>query len=58
MSRNDGVRYGAGGVLMEIMDSPDPAPAPKKIKKKVQVLEERLHDNIPSDVEPISGDEK
>ncbi len=57
MSRNDGVRYGAGGVLMEIMDAPDPTPAPKKkTKKKVEVLEERLHDNVPSDVEPI-GDE-
>ena len=57
MSRNDGVRYGAGGVLMEIMDAPAPTPAPKKkTKKKVEVLEERLHDNVPSDVEPI-GDE-
>jgi|TARA_B100000686_G_C15969742_1_gene562092 hypothetical protein len=56
MARNDGVRYGAGGVLMEIMDSPDPAPAPEKKKKKAQVLEERIHDNLPSDVEPHGED--
>ena len=55
MARNDGVRYGAGGVLMEIMDSPDPAPAPEKKKKKAEVLEERIID-LPSDVEPHGED--
>tara|TARA_Y100001963_G_scaffold76293_1_gene105824 strand:- start:1950 stop:2111 length:162 start_codon:yes stop_codon:yes gene_type:complete len=53
MARDDGKRYGAGGVLMEILE-PEPAPKKKK-EKKAQVLEERLHDNLPSDVEP--GDE-
>ena len=52
MARDDGKRYGAGGALMEIVTPQVEKPAPKKSKKKVQVLEERVIDTLPSDVEP------
>ena len=52
MARDDGKRYGAGGALMEIVAPQVEKPAPKKSKKKVQVLEERVSDSLPSDVEP------
>ena len=55
MARDDGKRYGAGGVLMEIIE-PQPEPK-KKPKKKAEILEERIMDTLPSDVEP-DGDEK
>ena len=55
MARDDGKRYGAGGVLMEIVE-PQPEPK-KKPKKKAEILEERIMDTLPSDVEP-DGDEK
>ena len=48
------IRYGAGGkpmVVREIVE-PDPKPVKKKETKKVQVLEERIHDTLPSDTEP------
>ena len=52
MARDDGKRYGAGGVLMEIVE-PQPEPKPKKkTKKKAEILEERIIDTLPSDVEP------
>ena len=53
MPRNDGVRMGAGGVVMqEIVETPKPV---KKVTKKrpqaeVQVLEERLVE-MPSETE-------
>ena len=54
------IRYGAGGkamVIKEILEpDPEPKPVKKKETKKVQVLEERIHDTLPSDVEP--GDEE
>lgn len=50
MARDDGKRYGAGGVLMEIAE-PQPEPK-KKTKKKAEILEERIIDTLPSDVEP------
>ena len=50
MARNDGVRYGAGGVIQEILQ-PQPEPKKKKVKK-VEVLEERIHDSLPSETEP------
>ena len=54
MPRNDGVRYGAGGqVLQEIVETPKRATTlAEKQKKKVEILEERIVDTIPSDVEP------
>ncbi len=53
MPRNDGVRYGAGGVIMEIAEEPVQTEEPKKTKKrKTEILEERIHDNLPSDTEP------
>lgn len=57
MPRNDGVIYGSGGAVRTIQEIAEPKPEkPKKQKKKVQVLEERLHDSLPSDIEP--GDEE
>jgi len=53
MARDDGKRYGAGGALIEtVTPQVEEKPAPKKSKKKVQVLEERVFDTLPSDVEP------
>jgi len=53
MARDDGKRYGAGGALIEtVTPQVEEKPAPKKSKKKVQVLEERVIDTLPSDVEP------
>ena len=54
MPRNDGVRMGAGGVVMqEIVEEPKRTrkTTKKSPKAKVQVLEERLVE-MPSDVEP------
>lgn len=57
MPRNDGVMYGAGGAVRAIQEIVEPKPEkPKKKTKKAQVLEERIHDTLPSDVEP--GDEE
>lgn len=57
MPRNDGVVYGAGGAVRAIQEIVEPQPEkPKKQKKKTQMLEERLHDDLPSDDE--SGDEE
>ena len=55
MPRNDGVRYGAGGqVLQEIVEAPkgNGNTLAQKQNKKVEILEERIVDTIPSDVEP------
>ena len=46
MARDDGKRYGAGGVLMEIAE-PQPEPK-KKTKKKAEILEEIIIDTLPS----------
>ena len=54
MPRNDGVRMGAGGVVIqEIVETPKPKKTVTKRRPKaeVQVLEERLVE-MPSDVEP------
>ena len=58
MPRNDGVFYGAGGAVRAIQEivEPQPEEKPKKKIKKAQVLEERIHDTLPSDTEP--GDEE
>lgn len=58
MARDDGKRYGAGGsVLQEIVEPVKPSetkpPVRRGIRKKAQMLEERLHDNVPSDTEPM-----
>ena len=52
------IRYGVGGqpILQEFIGESDPEPKKKKETKKAKILEERLHDDLPSDVEP-SGDE-
>jgi len=53
MARDDGKRYGAGGALIETFEPQvEEKPAPKKTTKKVQILEERVTDTLPSDVEP------
>ena len=52
MARDDGKRYGAGGVLMEIVESQPEPTSKKKTKKKAEILEERILDSLPSDVEP------
>ena len=52
MARDDGKRYGGGGKLIEIVE-PQLEPKPKKkTKKKAEILEERIIDTLPSDVEP------
>ena len=54
MPRNDGIRMGAGGIVMqEIVEEPKRTrkTTKKSPKAKVQVLEERLVE-MPSDVEP------
>ena len=48
MPRNDGIKYGAGGTIMEILE---PTPVKKKETKKVEILEERIDDTLPSEVE-------
>ena len=55
MARDDGKRYGAGGALIEtVSPQVEEKPAPKKKKTtKVEVLEERVSDLLPSDVEPV-----
>ena len=57
MARDDGKKYGAGGVLMEIVE-PQPEsinkPSPRRgIRKKAEVLEETVRDTLPSDTEPM-----
>ena len=51
MPRDDGVRYGAGGqVMQEIVELPKQEKSiAKKQNKKVQVLEERLLDDLPDE---------
>ena len=51
MPRDDGVRYGVGGqVMQEIVELPKQEKSiTKKQNKKVQVLEERLLDDLPDE---------
>ena len=51
MPRDDGVRYGVGGqVMQEIVELPKQEKSiSKKQNKKVQVLEERLLDDLPDE---------
>ena len=59
MARDDGKRYGAGGVLQEIVEVQEPEPQTKPrsqrrgLKKKAEVLEETVRDTLPSDTEPM-----
>ena len=59
MARDDGKRYGAGGVLQEIVEVLEPEPQTKPrsqrrgLRKKAEVLEETVRDTLPSDTEPI-----
>ena len=59
MARDDGKRYGAGGVLQEIVEVQDPEPQTKPrsqrrgLRKKAEVLEETVRDSLPSDSEPM-----
>ena len=59
MPRDDGVRVGGGSKVMmqEIVEVPAPKTFPEK-KKKVEVLEERLMDALPSDTEPKVDDDE
>ena len=59
MARDDGKRYGAGGVLQEIVEVQEPEPQTKPrsqrrgLRKKAEVLEETVRDTLPSDTEPM-----
>ena len=59
MARDDGKRYGAGGVLQEIVEVQEPEPPTKPrsqrrgLRKKAEVLEETVRDSLPSDSEPM-----
>ena len=59
MARDDGKRYGAGGVLQEIVEVQEPEPQTKPrsqirgLRKKAEVLEETVRDSLPSDSEPM-----
>ena len=59
MARDDGKRYGAGGVLQEIVEVQEPEPQTKPrsqrrgLRKKSEVLEETVRDSLPSDSEPM-----
>ena len=58
MARDDGKRYGAGGVLMEIVEpQPELQQKPRSqrrgLRKKAEVLEETVRDYLPSDTEPM-----
>tara|TARA_B100000073_G_scaffold333787_1_gene325621 strand:- start:843 stop:1049 length:207 start_codon:yes stop_codon:yes gene_type:complete len=59
MARDDGKRYGAGGVLQEIVEVQEPEPQTKPrsqrrgLRKKAEVLEETVRDSLPSDTEPM-----
>lgn len=48
------VRYGRSGrpIIKEVLGDPNPEPKEEKETKKVEVLEERIHDTLPSDTEP------
>ena len=54
MPRNDGIRYGAGGAIMEIAET---QPEPRKssvtrgTRKKAEVLEEQIRDIAPIEFE-------
>ena len=58
-ARDDGKRYGAGGVLQEIVEVQEPEPQTKPrsqrrgLRKKAEVLEETVRDSLPSDSEPM-----
>ena len=62
MPRDDGVKVGGGGKVMiqEIVEVPSEAPlkTPAEEQKKVEVLEERLMDALPSDAEPEVDDDE
>ena len=59
MARDDGKRYGAGGVLQEIVEVQEPEPQTKPrsqrrgLRKKAEVLEETVRDSLRSDSEPM-----
>ena len=48
------IRYGKGGmpIIQEVVGETNPEPKEEKETKKVEVLEERIHDTLPSDTEP------
>ena len=57
------IRYGAGGkpmIIQEIVSEETTEEVKPPKKKKVQILEERINDSLPSDVEPLeaSGESK
>ena len=60
MARDDGVKIGAGGsVIQEIVEIPSaPVPLAKKQNKKVEVLEETIKDTLPTDIEPEVDDDE
>jgi hypothetical protein len=56
MARDDGMKYGAGGTLIQEIVEPQPKKTPSVRKgirnNKAEMLEETVRDALPSDVEP------
>ena len=57
------IRYGAGGkpmIIQEIVSEETIEEVKPPKKQKVQILEERINDSLPSDTEPleVSGESK
>ena len=61
MARDDGVKVGAGGaIIQEIVEVPTTSVplAQRQEEKKVEILKEVIEDTIPSDVEPEVTDDE
>ena len=62
MARDDGIRIGAGGAIIQEI-AHEKAPVPDKpvtiaSEKKVEILEETVRDHLPSDMESDEVDEE
>ena len=61
MARDDGVKVGAGGaIIQEIVEVPTTSVplAQRQEEKKVEILKEVIEDTITSDVEPEVTDDE
>ena len=61
MARDDGVKVGAGGaIIQEIVEVPTTSVplAQRQEEKQVEILKEGIEDTIPSDVEPEVTDDE
>ena len=54
MARDDGVKIGAGGAIIQEIAHEK---APVTNKPKVKILEETVRDSLPSDIESAGEDE-